>query len=94
MNKHVVHGHVSSESIERRLQRVAKRTEKSPARLIEAALGYFLDQIETDAEQQTELEARFQHWKKTGLHVTNDEVKEWLARRAAGEDVPPPKAHT
>ncbi|WP_055046217.1 hypothetical protein [Devosia sp. A16] len=94
MNKHVVHGHVLSESIERRLQRVAERTEKSPARLIEAALGYFLDQIETDAEQQTELEARFQRWKKTGLHVTNDEVKEWLARQAAGEDVPLPNAHT
>lgn len=94
MNKHVVHGHVLSESLERRLQHAAERTEKSPARLIEAALGYFLDQIETDAEQQTELEARFQRWKKTGLHVTNDEVKEWLVRRAAGEDVPPPKAHT
>ena len=94
MNKHVVHGHVLSESLERRLQRVAERSKKSPTRLIEAALASFLDQIETDDEVATELDERARHWKETGLHVTNDEVKEWLTRRAKGEDVPPPKAHT
>jgi len=94
MNKHVVHGHVLSEDLERRLQRVAARTGKAPTRLVEAALAYFLDQIETDEEVVTELDERVRHYKETGLHVTNDEVKEWLSRRAKGEDIPPPKAHT
>lgn len=94
MNKHVVQGYVLSESLERRLQLVSERTGKSPTRLIEAALAYFLDQTETDEEVVAELDKRVRHYKETGLHVTNDEVREWLGRRAMGEDVPPPKAHT
>ncbi len=94
MNKHVVHGYVLSESLDRRLQRVAERTQKSPTRLLEAALNYFLDQIETDEEVQVELDERSRHMSETGLHVTNDEMKAWLERVANGEDIPPPKAHT
>jgi len=94
MNKHVANGHVLSPDLEKRLGRVAERTGKSSTRLLEAALAYFLDQVETDEEVRLELDERLQHMKETGLHVTNDEVMAWLKRLADGEDVPPPKAHT
>lgn len=94
MNKHVAPRHVLSPELELRLQRVAERLNRSPTRLLEAALGYFLDQVETDEEINTYIEERLREMKETGLHVTNEEVMEWLERVANGEDVPPPEAHT
>lgn len=95
MNKHVVHGHVLSEDLEKRLQRVAARSKSSTTELLEAALNYFLDQVETDEEIEADMEDRLREMKETGLHLTNDEVMEWLDRVANGEDDPPlPKAHT
>lgn len=95
MNKHVVHGHVLSEDLEKRLQRVAARSKSSATELLEAALNYFLDQVETDEEIEADMEDRLREMKETGLHLTNDEVMEWLERVANGEDdLPLPKAHT
>lgn len=94
MNKHVAHGHVLAADLETRLARVAERTGKSSTRLLETALAYFLDQVETEDEIRADLDESFRDYEETGLHLTNDEVMEWLKRVAAGEDVPPPKAHT
>ena len=94
MNKHVVHGHVLSEDLEKRLQRVAARSKSSADELLEAALNYFLDQVETDDEMLADLEESAREYEETGLHVNNDEIMEWLKRIADGEDVPPPKSHT
>ena len=94
MNKHVVHGYVLEEDLEKRLQRVAARSKSSATELLEAALNYFLDQVETDEEIAADLEESARDYETTGLHVTNDEVLEWLERRANGEDVPMPEPHT
>lgn len=34
------------------------------------------------------------HYEETGLHLTHQEVKDWMKRRARGERVPAPKLHT
>lgn len=94
MNKHVAHGHVLSDDLEKRLQRVAARSKSSATELLEAALNYFLDQVETDEERHADLEESAREYEATGLHVTNEEMMEWLKRVADGEDVPPPKSHT
>lgn len=94
MNKHVASGHVLAPDLEKRLARVAERTRRSPADLLEVALHRFLGEIETEDELHAELEDRFREMEETGLHLTNDEVMEWLDRVAKGEDPPLPKAHT
>ena len=94
MNKHVVQGYVLSEDVERRLARAARRTGKSPQRLIETSLSYFLDQIETEEEALADAEGSYRDYVETGLHLTNEEVMEWLERRANGKDVPLPDPHT
>lgn len=94
MNKHVVRGHVLPDDLERRLQRVAGRTQKSPTRLLELALNYFLDQVETDDEVHAVVEESVREYDETGLHLTNEDVREWAARVADGEDAPPPEPHT
>lgn len=94
MNKHVVRGYVLADDVERRLARASERTGKSPERLIEASLSYFLDQIETDDEIRADTQESLRDYDETGLHLTNEEVMEWLERRANGEDLPLPKPHT
>lgn len=94
MNKHVVHGYVLSEDLERRLERVADRRKKTPAELVETAVHMLLEQVETDDEWLAELNDRSREHRETGLHLTHDEVSEWLRKVAKGERPPRPKAHT
>jgi hypothetical protein len=35
-----------------------------------------------------------EEYKRTGLHLTQAEVEEWMAKRARGERAPMPKLHT
>ncbi|RYZ67796.1 MAG: hypothetical protein EOP08_01995 [Proteobacteria bacterium] len=94
MNKHVVHGHILEADVERRLERVAIRMKTPPAELVNMAVDYFLDQVETPEEELIGLEEDRIEYERTGLHLTNDEMKEWLERIANGEDAPMPKPHT
>jgi predicted transcriptional regulator len=94
MNKHVIHGHVVDPDTESRLQRVAARMNLSAAELVNMAVDYFLDQVETPEEELLGHEDTMREYERTGLHVTNDEMMEWLERTANGEDVPMPKPHT
>jgi predicted transcriptional regulator len=37
--------------------------------------------------------AAWEEYQRTGLHLTNAEVKEWLSQLAAGNRVDPPRCH-
>ena len=37
--------------------------------------------------------AALDDYDRTGLHLTGEEVDEWLARLEAGENAPPPECH-
>jgi predicted transcriptional regulator len=94
MNKHVVHGYVLEEELEKRLTRVSERMEMSTTELVNMAVDFFLERAETPEEELKMLDERSREMDETGLHITNDEMREWLERVARGENVPPPKAHT
>jgi len=94
MNKHVVHGYVLDADTQSRVERVAGRMKLSTTELVNMAVDYFLGQVETPEEEAAGLEDTVREYERTGLHVTNDEILEWLERRANGEDVPMPEAHT
>lgn len=94
MNKHVVQGYVVAGDTQSRVERVATRMKVSTTELVNMAVDYFLDQVETPEEELAGLEDTVRDYERTGLHVTNEEVMEWLERRANGEDIPMPKPHT
>ncbi len=93
MNKHVAHGHVLSPDLEKRLARVAGRMKMSTTELVDLAVDFFLERAETPEEEIAGVNDALRDYDETGLHVTNDEVREWLERIANGEDAPPPKPH-
>lgn len=94
MNKHVINGHVLDEELERRLGRVAERMDMSTTDLVNMAVNFFLERAETPEEELQMLDDRSREMDEKGLHVTHEEVSEWLRRIAKGERVPRPKAHT
>jgi len=93
MNKHVVHGHVVEPDLERRLDRVAERMSLSTTELVNMAVDFFLERAETPEEELASLEEERAEYEKNPVHLTNDEMKEWLERLANGEDAPMPKPH-
>ena len=48
----------------------------------------------TDEEFEAKSRESLRHYQETGLHLTNDEVKEWMRQRALGNRIPMPKLHT
>ena len=59
--------------------------------IIKEALEWFLEQGEGDKNAAARA---WNHYKETGLHVTNDEVGAWLAELEAGnDDAEPPVCH-
>jgi predicted transcriptional regulator len=93
MNKHVVHGHIVEPDLEQRLERVAKRMNMSTTELVNMAVDFFLERAETPEEELAGLEEERAEYQKNPVHLTNDEVKEWLERLANSEDAPMPKPH-
>jgi predicted transcriptional regulator len=49
---------------------------------------------ETEEEFWASVEASHRDYQETGLHLTHDEVVEWMEKRLRGERVPMPEPHT
>ncbi|MBI4923613.1 MAG: hypothetical protein HY834_17875 [Devosia nanyangense] len=49
---------------------------------------------ETEEEFWATARESLRDYRETGLHLTQEEVEEWMARRARGDRAPMPKPHT
>jgi len=58
--------------------------------LVSEALAQYLEREEWICEGAESLE----HFRRTGLHLTDAEVGAWIDRLGEGEDVDPPQCHT
>lgn len=94
MNKHVAKQHKVSPAIEDRLERAAEQLQLPADQIVEDALAHYLDRVERRSELYAELDRRYEDYRKTGLHLTNAEVKQWLLKRSRGESDTLPEAHT
>lgn len=59
----------------------------------EAIEQYVTREEQREAFRQEALDA-WNHYRNTGLHVTDAEADAWLAELEAGNDVEPPASHT
>ncbi len=78
-----------------RLQLLATEQGRPFEVLFEEALeAYLVRQGQEEAEWDREALEASDEYQRTGLHLTNEEVMDWLHRRAKGEDVELPPWHT
>jgi predicted transcriptional regulator len=74
-----------------RLEQLAKSRGLTHEEIIKEVLEWFLELGESDDRAAI---AAWNHYKETGLHVTNEEVGAWLAELEAGnDDAEPPACH-
>jgi predicted transcriptional regulator len=82
------------EGLRDRLRSIAAREGSTPNRLMNEAINEFVDRKERRATYLAEVNARHEEYQRTGLHLTEGEVDEWLDALLRGEDPPIPEPHT
>ena len=77
-----------------RLQKLAAVRKHSVHALMLQAIESYIDREERREELRQAGIRAHDDYMRTGLHLTNEEVKAWLAELAQGNAAEPPKCHT
>jgi predicted transcriptional regulator len=77
----------------RRVDQLAVARSRSSDSIVREAIGEYLTRAEKREQFKRDAIAAWEDYQATGLHVTDEEFDEWVAKREAGEDAPPPKCH-
>lgn len=76
-----------------RLGNLAAARQRSTNSLLVQAVTNFVEREEKREALRQECLAAHEHYMLTGLHLTNDEVVEWMDKIIQGEKAPMPKCH-
>ena len=76
-----------------RIQSLADARNQSAHAVMLQALEAYIDREEKRESLRQEARAAHEHYMRTGLHLTDDEVSEWIAQLRQGKKVPMPKCH-
>ena len=77
-----------------RVQKLAAVRKYSAHALVLQAIEFYLDREEQREELRQAGIRAHDEYMLTGLHLTNAEVKAWLAELAQGNAMEPPECHT
>jgi hypothetical protein len=58
------------------------------------AITKYVERKEHRKALRQEMRDTHEEYQRNGLHLTQDEVREWMAKRARGERAPMPKLHS
>jgi predicted transcriptional regulator len=83
---------LSSETKER-IDRLAESKERSAHWVMKRAIEEYVEREEKREQFRKDADEAWEEYQLTGLHVTFDEVDQWLAKLARGEKARPPKLH-
>jgi len=80
-------------SLHRRVENLASERQQTPASVMSEAIEQYVERREKREQFLEEGVAAWVDYKATGLHITGDEVDEWLNKLDAGEDAELPECH-
>jgi len=76
-----------------RVERLAAARSSSSNSIMREAIEEYVSRAEKREQFKQDALAAWEDYQATGLHVTDEEFDEWVAKLEAGEDAPPPKCH-
>lgn len=76
-----------------RLKELAAARQRSANALLVQAVAAFVEREEQREALRQECRAAHEHYLRTGLHVTQAEVKDWAARLGQDSEAAPPACH-
>ncbi len=80
--------------VREQIEQLAASRETTPEEIVRKAVEYYASGTETHDEFLQRGLAAIAGYEATGLHLTGEEVDEWLAKVEAGERPPMPPCHT
>lgn len=83
-----------AENLKERLKVIAADENRSPNWLMNDAIHQYVERKEQRKSLRQQMRNAHEDYENTGLHLTQDEVREWMEKRARGDRVPAPKPHT
>ncbi len=90
-----VHGNLQlDDSMQRQVEQLAAARNTTPLEIVRKAVEHYAMDFETRDELLEKAMAALADYEETGLHLTGEEVDEWLAKIEAGENPPMPPCHT
>ena len=76
-----------------RLSKIALSQKRTSHALAREAINTFIEKKESEAAWNQSCLDAVREYEETGLHVTNDEVMQWLDSWGTENELPPPKCH-
>jgi predicted transcriptional regulator len=76
-----------------RLNAIAEAQERTAHSLAVKALGEYIEREEARLDFKRETNAAWEHYQTTGLHVTLQEVGNWMDTLFTDNELPPPVCH-
>lgn len=76
-----------------RYKRLAEERKRTPHWMMKEAIMSYLDREEKREAFHQEAKNSWEEYQATGLHLTFEEVDEWLTQLAEGNDIDPPACH-
>lgn len=77
-----------------RVQHLAASRRRTPHWIMREAIAEYVEREEKRESFKREALEAWEDYQRTGLHLTGEEVDEWLAKLEAGEDAEMPACHT
>lgn len=82
------------DELEARVEKLAEARGQSPDALMRDALTQYVDRVEKAREAfWREADESWEDYKRTGLHITGEELFEWLSKWGTDGETPMPKCH-
>ncbi len=79
--------------IKERVQQLAAARRRSSHWIMREAIEEYVTREEKREQLRHDALAAWDHYQKTGLHVTEEELDTWVATLESGKDTPAPKCH-
>ena len=81
------------DGIRERIERLADAKRCTPQGLVREAVAEYISREEKREAFRQETLASWQEYQETGLHITQEEVDNWLASWGAEKELPTPVCH-
>jgi predicted transcriptional regulator len=77
-----------------RVQRLAEARRRTSHWIMREAIEEYVSREEKRQSFIQDAQSAWEEFERTGLHLTGEEVDDWMTKLESGEDAPVPECHT
>ena len=81
------------DELKERVRQLAEDQQRSPRWIVREAVKQYVDKEEARSSFAKEAMAAWTHYKETGLHLTGEEVDDWLKTWGTDDETDAPECH-